>query len=107
MKQLNQMTSNDNQIQSKSLSISGMHRKSYVNILFNTKNLNDGMECEVSKKEKNWNAFELISIGIGGTLGFGVYILIGHISHELTGPSALVSFAIAGLVGLFAGYTYT
>lgn len=56
-----------------------------------------------SGSSKLWNIFELIAIGIGGTLGFGVYILIGHIAHEQTGPSALVSFLIAGIAGFLGG----
>lgn len=56
-----------------------------------------------SGSEKDWNLFELIAIGVGSGLGFGVYVLTGHIIHNLTGPSALVSFAIAGVIGIIGG----
>lgn len=57
-------------------------------------------------KSRNYNFFELSTIGFGACLGFGVYILIGYIAKNLTGPSSIVSFAIAGLIAFFAGMSF-
>lgn len=59
-----------------------------------------------SGSSKLWNIFELIAIAIGCSLGIGVYVLIGHIAHEQTGPSALVAFVFAGFIGFFGGKNF-
>lgn len=45
-------------------------------------------------------------LGIGGTLGSGLFILTGHVAREISGPSVYISYAIAALVCLFSVLPY-
>ena len=40
--------------------------------------------------------FDVLSIGIGSTLGSGIYILSGAVIKNLAGPATILSFIIAG-----------
>ena len=50
--------------------------------------------------------FISIHIGIGCTFGSGVYVLIGNVIANYTGPSIIFSFIIAGIATFLAGLAY-
>ena len=50
---------------------------------------------------------DLIFVGIGATLGTGVYTLLGVIAHESTGPSIVISFFLAGLASILSALCYS
>ena len=50
--------------------------------------------------------WHLISLGIGGIIGAGIFVLTGHAAAGYAGPGVVISFAIAGLGCLFAGLCY-
>ncbi|CAF4482572.1 unnamed protein product, partial [Rotaria magnacalcarata] len=47
--------------------------------------------------------FDLTTLGIGSTLGAGIYILAGTVARDLAGPGVLLSFIIAGIASLLSG----
>jgi APA family basic amino acid/polyamine antiporter len=49
---------------------------------------------------------DLVAIGIGGTVGSGLFVLAGLVSHEYAGPSAVLSWGVAGLAALLSGACY-
>ncbi|MEA2071172.1 MAG: APC family permease [Asgard group archaeon] len=48
---------------------------------------------------------EAISIGLGGTIGGGLFSVLGIVAG-IAGPAALVSFGLGGVIGLLIGYSY-
>ncbi|XP_015794757.1 cationic amino acid transporter 2 [Tetranychus urticae] len=52
------------------------------------------------------NSFDLISLGVGSSLGQAVYIIIGQIVSRKAGPSALISFGFAGLAAFLSAMCF-
>ena len=46
--------------------------------------------------ERSLSLFDLLAIGVGGTVGSGVFVLTGTIVHSNAGPAAVLSWLIAG-----------
>jgi len=50
--------------------------------------------------------FDLVSIGVGGTIGSGIFVLNGLIAHSYAGPATFLSWIISGIAALLSGCCY-
>ncbi|WVZ59073.1 hypothetical protein U9M48_009274 [Paspalum notatum var. saurae] len=48
----------------------------------------------------------LAAIGVGSTIGAGIYVLVGTVAREHTGPGLTVSFLIAGVAAALSALCY-
>ncbi|BBH06955.1 cationic amino acid transporter 2, partial [Prunus dulcis] len=49
---------------------------------------------------------DLIAIGVGATIGAGVYVLVGTVAREHAGPALTISFLIAGIAAALSAFCY-
>jgi len=55
---------------------------------------------------RHLSLFDLVSIGVGGTVGSGIFVLCGLIAREHAGPATCLSWAISGFAAFLSGFCY-
>ncbi|CAN1246087.1 Cationic amino acid transporter 4, vacuolar [Linum grandiflorum] len=52
------------------------------------------------------SVIDVIAIGVGATIGAGVYVLVGTVAREQAGPALTLSFLIAGIAAALSAFCY-
>ncbi|KAF0684929.1 Aste57867_23173 [Aphanomyces stellatus] len=75
--------------------------------LFRTKPI-EVIQAEEEKEElvRDLGLWDLIAIGVGGTVGSGIFATAGSIISGSAGPAAVISWLVAGLVCIVNGFAY-
>ncbi|KAL3317329.1 hypothetical protein Ciccas_004023 [Cichlidogyrus casuarinus] len=59
-----------------------------------------------TRLSRSLNVHNLTILGIGSTLGAGIYVSAGYVARELAGPSVILSFFFATIACILAGLCY-
>uniref|UniRef100_A0A131YKQ5 Amino acid transmembrane transport n=1 Tax=Rhipicephalus appendiculatus TaxID=34631 RepID=A0A131YKQ5_RHIAP len=79
--------------------------KSFVSALIRRKRVGADA-AEASQLNRCLSTFDLTLLGVGGTLGLGIYVLAGQVASTKAGPAVVLSFLVAAIASVFSGLCY-
>eukprot|EP00112_Aurelia_sp_Birch-Aquarium-sp1_P013243 Seg2803.5 transcript_id=Seg2803.5/GoldUCD/mRNA.D3Y31 product="High affinity cationic amino acid transporter 1" protein_id=Seg2803.5/GoldUCD/D3Y31 len=66
----------------------------------------DMKSVQESKLARVLTTFDLTFLGVGSTLGAGVYVVTGDVARDIAGPGVVLSFLVAGIASVLSGLCY-
>jgi len=79
-----------------------IQRETLYQVLFRRKD-EDEIQPDKKKLARVLNLMDLTALGVGSTLGVGVYVLAGNVARIEAGPAVVLSFVLAAFASAFAG----
>ncbi|MGE3770823.1 MAG: amino acid permease [Bdellovibrionales bacterium] len=75
---------------------------------FRKKSISDITESATEDEglKRSLSATDLIMLGVGGTIGAGIFVLTGQAAANHAGPAIILSFVLAGIAAGLAAYCY-
>jgi basic amino acid/polyamine antiporter, APA family len=61
---------------------------------------------ETAGYKRDLGLWDLISIGVGGIIGAGIFVLTGRAAADNAGPGIVISYMIAGAISTLASLCY-
>lgn len=77
--------------------------KEFVADCIRLKEPNREMDIEL---ERHLGLLDLVLLGVGGTLGSGLFLLAGRAARDVAGPAVSLSFVLAAIACVFSGFSY-
>src|SRR5713101_1338472 len=66
----------------------------------------DGAGGRARRLRRTLSAAQLVTLGIGGIIGAGIFVLTGHAAAANAGPAVALSFMLGAVACAFAGLCY-
>ncbi|KAJ7379574.1 hypothetical protein OS493_013969 [Desmophyllum pertusum] len=66
----------------------------------------DRQRSSNSQLRRCLDVFDLTSIGVGATVGAGLYVVTGQIARDVAGPGIVLSFFVAAVAAFLSGICY-
>jgi APA family basic amino acid/polyamine antiporter len=63
-------------------------------------------ELRVGELRRTLGPLNLVSLGVGGIIGAGIFVITGTAAANFAGPAVIISFVISGLCCTFAALCY-
>lgn len=80
--------------------------RQFFESLYRRKTISDNAENEGGGLKRCLSTFDLTALGVGSTLGLGVYVIAGQAAATQAGPAVVLSFLVAAIASVFAGLCY-
>lgn len=55
---------------------------------------------------QQYSFFDLLCVGLGATVGSGIFVVAGQVAHETAGPAVILSWCLAGLACCLSALAY-